>query len=120
MVQKLYDNSPIWLQNIMVALAGYKKNRGRYGKEYYSYRNFLAEFDSWPLKKKSEYQLQELKKLLAHAKINSPFYAGLYKDIDLTSIKSTDDLQILPVVTKEMLRQNIFDVDTTQRKGLQG
>ena len=120
MVQKLYDNSPIWLQNIMVALAGYKKNRGRYGKEYYRYRDFLGEFDSWPLKKKLEYQFDELKKLLAHAKANSPFYAGLYKDIDLSSINTIDDLRSLPIVTKEMLRQNIFDVDTTQRKGLQG
>jgi len=116
-LEKLYDSSPIFFQNLMVTVSGYDRNRSRYGKAYYDHRKFLADFDTWSLERKLEYQAEELRNFLAYAVRNSRFYRKLYDGIHISSIKTIDDLKRLPIVDKEMLRQNINDVITIPRKG---
>ncbi len=108
-LQKIYDKSPIFFQNIMTSIKGYTNNRSRYGRHYYEYRNFLKYFDTWSLEKKKKYQEDELIKFINFAYNNSPFYKKLYKNVDMSSIKTINDLKKLPIVDKEMLRSNIGD-----------
>jgi len=117
LLEKIYDESPIFFQNIMVSVSGYQRNINRYGKTYYDFLNFLSDFDTWPLERKFEYQRKELVKFIKFAVSNSKFYQKLYKDIDIESIKNIDDLKKMPIVDKEMLRENIDDVITIPRKG---
>lgn len=117
LLETVYENSPIFFQNIMVSVSGYQRNMTRYGKTYYEYRKFLSEFDKWPLERKLEYQRTELIKFIRYAVSHSKFYKKLYKEIDIESIKSIDDLKKMPIVDKEMLRENIDDVITIPRKG---
>ena len=117
LLERLYDSSPIFFQNLMVTVSGYERNRNRYGKAYYEHRKFLADFDTWSLDRKLEYQAEELRNFLAYAVRNSRFYRKLYEGIDTSSIRTIDDLKRLPIVDKEMLRQNINDVATIPRKG---
>ncbi len=105
--QKIYDVSPIFLQNFLVSLKGFANSKQRYGKEYYRYRTFLEDFDTWPLEKKREYQRDELVRFVRFAYEKSAFYRELYKDVDIESIQTVEDLKRLPVVDKEMLRSNI-------------
>jgi phenylacetate-CoA ligase len=111
-LQKVYDSSPIILQNIMTSLAGYKQNKTRYGKEYYKHLDFLNEFDSWDIERKLEYQQRQLQQFLKYAVDNSEFYKELYKDVEIDSIKTINDLKKLPIIDKESLRENIDDVFT--------
>ncbi|NLE06372.1 MAG: phenylacetate--CoA ligase family protein [Crenarchaeota archaeon] len=117
LLEKIYDHSPVFSQNIMVSISGYQRNITRYGKEYYDYLKFLVNFDTWPLDKKLEYQRQELMKFISYANETSKFYRRLYQGIDIASIKSIEDLKVLPIVDKEMLRENIADVVTISRQG---
>ena len=110
LIEKIYDNSPIFLQNIMVSAKGFLNNKSRYGKEYYKYRLFLEDFDNWSFDKKKEYQDTELVKFIKFAYSKSPFYRELYKGIDLSKINGVEDLKLLPIVDKEMLRSNIKNV----------
>src|SRR5690606_26024884 len=71
------------------------------------------------LEKMEAYQVAELQKFLYFAKENSAFYRQLYAGIDLSLIRSVADLKMLPSVSKEDLRQNMTDVDTTATAGLQ-
>ena len=82
-LEKVYDKSPIFFQNIMTSVAGYKKNRTRYGKTYYEYREFLKEFDEYSLEDKLEYQKNELIDFINYTYENSPYYRELYKNIDI-------------------------------------
>lgn len=111
-LEKIYDKSPIFFQNLMVTVSGYQRNTTRYGKVYYEYRKFLKEFDRWSINKKLEYQRRELINLIKYAYENSEFYRELYKDIDIDQIQSIEDLKKLPIVDKEMLRKNINKVCT--------
>lgn len=114
-LKTIYNISPIFIQNIAVSLSGYIKNRSRYGKTYYKHRKFLEEFDSWILQDKLDYQFKELVRFISYAKNNSKYYNNLYKDIDLSEIKSLEDLKMLPIVSKEDIRLNIKDIITTNK-----
>lgn len=106
-LQDIYDRSPIFFQNIMTTVKGYQNAKTRYGKQYYEYRAFLEDFDTWPLEKKLAFQREELLRFIQYANANSAFYRKLYAGIDLKSIQTVQDLKKLPVVDKEMLRANI-------------
>ena len=121
LLENIYDKSPIFFQNIMTTVSGYQRNSKRYGKTYHEYRKFLREFDEWPIDEKLEYQRQELVSLIRYAYNSSPFYRDLYKGIDINQIQSIEDLKILPIVDKEMLREKINEVITISRKeGVEG
>lgn len=111
-LEKVYDKSPIFIQNIMTSVAGYKKSKTRYGKTYYEYREFLKEFDKYSLEEKKEYQREKLVEFVKYAYENSSFYRELYKDIDINSINDISDLEKLPIVDKEMIRENIKEIST--------
>lgn len=117
LLENIYDKSPVLFQNMMVTLSGYQRNITRYGKAYYEYLDFLSDFDNWSLQRKVDFQLDELVKFIRYAVDNSKFYKELYKDIDINSIRTIDDLKQLPIVDKEMLREKIKDVITIPLKG---
>lgn len=116
-LEKVYDLAPIFFQNIMVSVAGYKNNSTRYGKKYYEHLDFLETFDKLSLQQKLEFQNKQLIDFIKYSVENSRFYGELYKDIDISSIKNIEDLNKLPIVDKEMLRSNINDVNTVAKKG---
>ena len=110
--EKIYDLSPIFFQNIMVSLKGHLNSRQRYGRAYKEYRAFLQDYDTWSIEKKLQYQQDELIAFVRFAFEKSAFYNELYKNIDIESIRSVEDLKRLPVLEKEMLRKNIDTVQT--------
>lgn len=121
LLDKIYDHSPIFFQNLMVTVSGYQRNRHRYGKAYHKQLAFMKQFDAWSLQEKQEYQRKTLLKFIRYAAEKSPFYRELYKDVDLDLINIVEDLKLLPVVEKEMIRANINRVNTIQhRKGIEG
>ena len=52
----------------------------------------------------SKIQLKNLKKLLQHARQNTPFYKERYTDIQPEDIRSMADVKTLPLIDKEDLR----------------
>jgi len=111
-LEKLYDKSPIFFQNVMTSISGYQRNITRYGKMYHDTRRFLGEFDTWSLEEKKDFQQKELLKLIKYAYNNSQFYKELYKDVNVENFKTINDLKLLPIVDKEMLRANLESVTT--------
>ena len=110
--QGIYDKSPIFFQNFMATVYGYKLKRERFGKYYHEHLNFLKEFETYQREVQENYQFNELMKLIRYSMEHSIFYRELYKGIDIEKFKSVNDLKELPIVTKEMLRQNINKVIT--------
>lgn len=120
-LSKIYNKSPIWLQNILVSLYGYKLYSQRYGKYYKKYLDEFLNKDYSNIEKELNNQNKELQKLLKHAVNNSPFYKKFYKDIDIDSVKTYDDLKKLPILEKEILRKNVEQVYTINKnKGILG
>lgn len=109
---QIYENIPIFLQNILTSWNGYRKTRSRYGNTYYSFLIKLEKQQNLNEFHTKNYQMQELRQLLHHAIENSPFYRDFYKGIDIEKLKSSEDLKLLPILDKEMLSQNIQSIYT--------
>ena len=82
------------------------KNKG-----FLKYYNFVKknEFESYGKLKK--YQKEKLQKLIYFSCNNVPYYSKLFKNLNLKpeDIQSIKDLQKLPILTKEIIRNNQRD-----------
>ncbi len=74
--------------------------------------NFLQKSQWWSLDKIKAYQLQKLGKLLNHAYENVPYYRRVFDERRLKpkDIQDFSDLQKLPYLTKDIIRENIDDL----------
>lgn len=87
-------------------------------KSYNAYRstyNLLKKSQYWTKEQLEEYQLKKLKQLLDHAYENVPYYTRIFDERDLkpTDIQKIDDLNLLPILTKELIKDNINDLKST-------
>lgn len=73
---------------------------------------FLQKSQWWTKEQVENYQLQQLSKLLHHAYENVAYYRKVFDERSLTpnDIKCFEDLQKLPVLTKDIVRKNIEDL----------
>lgn len=106
----IYNNCPIFMQNIFTSLQGYKYKKERFGTVYEMTLESLKKRDYTDEKGLKEYQNRRFRELLHYAVKESPFYKEFYKDIDLSKIKTVDDIKLLPVLPKETVRQRIADM----------
>lgn len=83
----------------------------RYGKVFRETYSFLKKVDYWSYDRTREYQFEELKKLLKHAKINVPYYGKLFAEYDFnTNITSISELKKLPLLNKSIINKNFEDL----------
>lgn len=73
--------------------------------------SFLMESQWWSKDKIYELQCLMLQKLIEHAYQNVPFYKDIFDErgINPKSIKTPEDLKILPIISKEEFRKNFPD-----------
>ncbi|MCC9072431.1 phenylacetate--CoA ligase [Flavobacterium sp. F-65] len=71
----------------------------------------IPEIEKGSLEEIKIFQEQKLTELLTYISQKSPFYKALFenKKIDISAIKTLEDLQLLPVTTKEDLQNNNDD-----------
>lgn len=81
--------------------------RIRYGRAFWNTYNFIQESQWWSKEKLEEYQIEQLQKLLNHTYENVPYYRRVFdeRDIKPKDIRSIDDLQKLPYLTKDIIRK---------------
>lgn len=113
---KLYENSPLFIQNSLVAVEGIRRLTKRYGKTYTAFMHQLEMRDYTDLPEEIRFQENEMQKLIRHAVSNSPFYQKFYEGVNIEKIKTVEDLKKLPVLSKETVRKNIGSMYTVDEK----
>jgi phenylacetate-CoA ligase len=107
LIEKLYNNSPIWLQNIMVSIKGgeyrYRRVKQRIMAEQLA---FLLESEHWNTDQIRTYQGQQLRKLLQIAFKQVPYYRELRKNLGckVEDFQLPEDIKQLPILEKSQLR----------------
>ncbi len=83
----------------------------RMGSTYRDTKKFLRTHGSWSREQIDRWQLQHLKEILRHAYENVPAYRQLYDEAGVApeDFQELKDLSNFPLVTKELLRDNIED-----------
>lgn len=62
---------------------------------------FLKDSENWSIKELEAYQLKQLKELVSFAKAHSDYYKEKFTDIDVESFSTLEDIQQLPILSKE-------------------
>ena len=116
LAMKIYYSSPVFIQNVLTSLVGWKYKKLRYGQ---TYRNHIKELENRDYTKQEtqiNFQLNELKKIVSYAKRNSPFYSEFYMGIDEKNIQDLNDLKSLPVLNKAIVRISLNEMYTINEK----
>lgn len=105
--EKIYSVSPVWLQNILVSFYGIGLWQKRYSGDF---KKILNQTKSLHYQEKSaidEIILARLKKILNYCNENIPHYKQLFSKykIDINSFNSIKNLEIIPILDKETLRE---------------
>lgn len=108
-ITKVYQKSPIFIQNALISLYGYNLKKSRYGKNF---KKELKEFkrrESYTAKEWKDYQTKKLRELLIHAFTTVPFYHKKYKEhgLNISDFEKfeIEDLKKLPYLEKEDFRK---------------
>jgi len=81
-------------------------------ERYIKYFNLLEKTQWWSYSELEKLQLKKLKMLLEHANDNVPFYHRIFKKLNFKPeyVSSINDLNKLPILTKEMVNKNFADL----------
>lgn len=116
LMMRLFYRLPIPFQNLLVSLYGLMLYQQRYTGVYKKYLKRYAEKDYGDLRREQRLQNRKFMHLLQYSVSNSPFYREFYKDVPLEEIKSAADIGKLPILTKEILRDNLNRIYTVPRR----
>lgn len=102
----IYNRLPVWGQNLACYYEGSRIKHTRYGKDFW---RFLAEYESradWSYEQLCDYRDARLRKMIRHCYDTVPYYTRLFNDsgINPDSIKALDDLKVLPILTKDIVK----------------
>jgi phenylacetate-CoA ligase len=105
---KIYNHSPIFMQNLICTMIGRKLNRIRYGKNFDTWIKFYEKSAAWSEEELKEYQREKMIELIYHCFSSVPYYKKKFISKCLTpkDLKSLDDISKFPYTTKEEVFYN--------------
>jgi phenylacetate-CoA ligase len=111
----VYRLSPVWCQNLLLTGFGALLERERYGGRYREYRDLLAQSERWSRKELVAYQDERVRAIVKHAYDTVPYYRSSFDERRLKprDIQSRQDLDKLPLLTKDDIRANFKALRST-------
>ena len=107
--EKIYQQSPVPIQNILISAFGYQWKKRRFGGIFTQEYKEAKNRESFTKSQWDEYQQQQLHKLLMHAVSSIPYYMFSFDRHGITPkmLQQTDlaNLHKLPVLLKDDLRK---------------
>ena len=105
-VMKVYDRLPVCLQNLACTMEGIRVKRKKYGALTKKYLPDFMERDNWNYAQKCAYRDKQIQRMVEHCYYHVPYYHNLFDKlgIDYKNIKTLDDLKLLPILTKDTVR----------------
>ena len=93
-------------------------NSIKYGKIYRKTYRFLQESQYWSKERIEQCQLKKLQELVKHAYETVPYYNKLFKKnrIKPNDIKDLENIQKIPYLTKEIIRENLDELVSSKHK----
>jgi len=114
-INRIIKKQPNFIKNIYYDLVPF---RYRYGRTFSDTSKFLVDVDKWSYGRSIEYQFTELKKILRHCNDNVPYYQKLFAEYGFNpNIQSFKDLDILPMLTKDIINDNFDDLISKNYNG---
>jgi phenylacetate-CoA ligase len=105
-LRAVYDRLPIAAQELLVAAAGWRSHRARFGAPFRRVLHELRETDALDADGVRRDQERRLREMVAFAAATVPYYRELFQHegIDPAAIRGLDDLSRIPLLDKETVR----------------
>jgi phenylacetate-CoA ligase len=115
----IYDASPIEVQNLACTLRGINEKNTRLGGEFNEIYNFLIQSQWWSQDDIKQYQFKKLQELVIYCYTHIPYYTQLFDSMHLkpNDIKNLADIEKIPILTKELIRENYKKLVNPDFKG---
>lgn len=112
LLQQIYFKAPYRAKCWMANEKARRESRLRFSDDYEQLKREIHARDSWTREQFEDYQLVRIKELVAHAAAHVPYYRELFKSVGLEpgDIKTLQDIQGIPVLEKEVLRERGDDL----------
>ncbi len=118
-LRNLYFSLPYPLKSVLSSTYGLVQRNRRQGKAFSDCLAFLDRSQWLSNDELARLQLEQVRKFLAFCCHHSRFYADLFRKIgfDPSGLRAIEDLRRLPLLTKEVLRDNVGAIvpDTLKR-----
>jgi phenylacetate-CoA ligase len=101
-LQTVYDRLPSSARTMLTSARGWFLSRIRYAPETLAFLDQLRAHEAWTPNDISSFQIRALQEAISHARTTAPYYAN-YPQIEL---RNFDSLRLLPVLTRETVREN--------------
>jgi phenylacetate-CoA ligase len=106
---RLYENSPVWLQNVGISLYGFYWRRERLGGEFWRHVHGFVERETWPADRFHDYVVSQLRSVLTYAAETVPYYRRRWAEAAISPERlarfQLSDLVTLPLTPKRDLRE---------------
>jgi phenylacetate-CoA ligase len=105
--EKIYELSPITVQNLLISVYGYQLKKARYAGHFKQYLEALNKSQFHSKEQLHQLQQDQFRKLVGIALTSTPFYQDLIcdKSIGIENITLENFTDIFPVITKDILRR---------------
>ena len=87
LLKRLYDLTPVALQNLLLTIFSARLDRKRYGGRFPEFRALMEEAQWWDARRMAEWQDARLRDVVAHAYAQVPYYRELF---DQRGLRPTD------------------------------
>ena len=107
-LEKIYDLSPAWVQNIMCSIKGRHIVKERFNDAFYKNLEELNSSQSWNADRINQYKEEQTRSILEYAYKECPFYKLFFDahHVSPADFKCLEDIEKFPVLTKEIVREN--------------
>ena len=115
--ESIYQAAPVWMQNVLLNVYASGIERHRYGDACRQAVGRLLERERWDRERLDEFQDARLREIVSLAFARSSYYRDLMAGLGLkpADIRSTRDLQRLPLLPKEVVRERAAELMTESR-----
>ena len=116
-LMKLYNGMPVAGQNLACTAKGALIKRQRYSPYFEKKLEQYKKTGAFRLERIQEYQDKWLQRLAVHAYETVPYYKKEFDECGFNpyTFRHADELRVLPIITKDVLKENIQDFISNAR-----
>ena len=111
-----YNCLPVSLQNAAITAKGFQIQRRRYSGLFEKQYVGFEKRSGWSYERKCELRDKKLAVMVEYCYKYIPFYKRLFDDYGINShtIRTLDDLKIIPTINKQIVKNNFNDFISTK------
>lgn len=112
LLKRLYDLSPVAVQNLLLSTFSARLGKRRYGGRFAEFQALLEQSQWWEPARLREWQATQLRRILTHAGQHVPYYRETFRQhgFDPARAESVEDLRRLPVLSRDIVKHRIQDL----------